>query len=111
MSLFIFLYFYLSVIICVGLNFQQLILLCELRAEFLFVLMSKFCRRLLFLVAMQMRIRSFTSYFLELKVSASFFIYLVYFFFFFLLDVLMCCMYKNSKFFVVDILVVMQMGW
>lgn len=30
--------------------------------------------------------------------------------FFFLLDVFMCCVYKNFRFFVFDILVVMQMG-
>jgi hypothetical protein len=33
------------------------------------------------------------------------------FMYIFLLDVLMCCVYENSRFFVVDILMVMQMGW
>jgi hypothetical protein len=90
MSLFIFQHFYLSVIICLGLNFQQLIFLCELWAEFLFVLMSNFCKRLLFLVAMQMRIPSLTACFLEFKVSASFFLYILSLFFCLMCSCVLC---------------------
>jgi hypothetical protein len=50
MSLFIFRHFCLSIIICLGLDFQQLILLCELWADFFWFFWVTFARdyRLLF---------------------------------------------------------------